>query len=307
MCSIYSALEAKESRPGWYATYFEQYTDFDTLRLDGEKVENEAGESLRSTVRHVILGYQINRAFGVQVNVPYLDRDFDRLEGGMLESGSESGLGDVAVVAHWRPVEKIAGTRTWSWGFLGGIKLATGDSDLLAAELAEHEGEEHGEGDEHDEEGDEHGAEGGVHPHDLVLGSGSTDVLLGTNFHYGQGRFFTDASLQYAIRSEGDFEYRFADDTNVELGVGGFLWLEHGRSFALKAALSREKKGKDEVRGEPVEDTSRSTTYLGPAIAYSHLDRFFGELFFDFPIDQDNSSLQITPDLRVRIALTARF
>lgn len=304
MCSIYSALEAKESRPGWYATYFEQYTEFDTLALDGEEVDNEAGESLRSSVRHVILGYQVNRRFGVQVNVPYLERRFDRLHEGGFESGSESGLGDVAVVAHWRPVEKIEGDLTWSWGLLGGVKLATGDSDQLAAELEEHEAEEHGH-----EEGEEpgHEEEGGIHPHDLALGSGSTDVLLGTTFHLGKGRLFFEASLQYALRSEGDFDYRFANDTNLELGAGGFLWLEHGRSFALKATLSSEKKGQDEIQGERVEDTSRSTLYLGPAISYSHHDRFFGELFVDFPVDQDNSSLQIVPDLRARLALTARF
>lgn len=44
-----------------------------------------------------------------------------------------------------------------------------------------------------------------------------------------------------------------------------------------------------------------------PRRSYSHHERFLGELFVDFPVDQDNSALQIVPDRRLRIALTGRF
>lgn len=300
MCSIYTATEAKENRPGVYVTYFEQETDFGTLQVDGHKIDNEAGESLRSSIHHLIVGYQINRKLGVQVNVPYLNRRFDRAVEGGLEHGSESGLGDVALVAHWRVFDRLNSETNWSWSLLGGIELPTGDSDLLALEAEEDHGEE-GDGHDHEEEAS------GVHPHDLVQGSGSTDYILGTAFHYGKRRLFADARVQYAVRTTGDFDYRFANETSVELGFGGFAWLNHGRTLALALTLSSERKGKDELAGEAVDDTARRTVYLGPTVSYSHRERFFGELFVDFPIDQESSALQIVPDHRLRIALTGRF
>ncbi len=313
ICSIYTSLEAREARLGLYTAAFQQYTDFSTLRLDGDEVGNPAGQSLESSQTQLILGYQASHRLGFQVNVPYLDRSFRRPEGEAIESGSESGLGDVALVANWRAVERYGDERVAVWSLHGGVKLPTGDSARLREEAEEgHHGPEdlaagvravtgH-------HEGHDHGLRipSGVHGHDLALGSGSVDGVVGTSGFTSWRRLFAATQVQYALRTEGDHGYRYADDLTWSVEPGVYVWLRHGRSLSLGAQLFGEEKGDDELDGEPLPDTAISAVYAGPKLTYSHGGGFFAELAVDLPLRQETSDLQIVPDSRVRFGLTVR-
>jgi hypothetical protein len=108
---------------------------------------------------------------------------------------------------------------------LGGLKLPSGNPDFLGEEL-EPVGAPAGPGvplrgvpqhstpggdDDHD---DPPGRRlfGGIHGHDLALGSGSVDGILGASTYASYDRFFMTAVVQYAVRREGAFDYRYAND-----------------------------------------------------------------------------------------------
>jgi hypothetical protein len=139
------------------------------------------------------------------------------------------------------------------------------------------------------------------------LGSGSLDGLLGTTGQLGWKRLFVQFSGQYALRREGDHGYRYGDDLTWSVTPGFFAWLGHERSLSLGLNLAGEEKDRDELDGEPADDTAISALYAGPAIAYSRGGRFFAELELDLPLRQETTELQIVPDSRVRLGLTARF
>jgi hypothetical protein len=316
LCSIYASFEARELRLGWYGSLFEQFTDFGTLQDDGTEVANEADQSLDSSFTQFVFGYQFNPSVGVQVNAPYIDRRFRRPEEGVMATGSETGLGDLAVVAHWRPVQRYGGESIFVWSLLGGVKLPTGDSDRLREELAEHHDEGEEEGEHHGEglpagaakhEGHDHGPASAVHGHDLALGSGSTDAVVGSSALFSRKRFFASVTMQYALRRRGDFDYRYANDLTWNLSPGYFVWLTHGRSLSVGLNLSGEKKGEDDLEGEPLDDTAIDTVYGGISATYADRGRLYAELAVDLPIEQDNSGLQILPDSRLRAGLTVRF
>jgi hypothetical protein len=314
LCALYTSLAARELRPGWSAGLFEQYTDFATVQEDGDEVDDPADQRLRSSITQLFVGYQWSRRFGVQVNMPWLDRSFDRAAGHDVESGSESGLGDVALLAHWLAVERVVGTRTFRLSLLGGVKLPTGDADRLAEELDE----------EHHEElaaaapgpvtasplphdGEEHGIASAVHGHDLALGTGSTDFVLGLALAATAGRGFLEANAQYALRRTGDFDYRFADDLQATLAGGAYLLLRHEHTLALGAQLAGEHKGEDRLAGESLEDTSIESLFAGPFVRFTGSDRWFAELAVDLPLSIDNGAVQIVPDWRARLGVTHRF
>jgi hypothetical protein len=312
ICSIYTSREAREARLGFYTAAFQQYTDFSTLRQDGDEVDNSLGQSLESSQTQLIVGYQVSHRLGVQVNVPYLDRSFRRPAGDVVESGSESGLGDVALLANWRALERFGNERIAVWSLHGGVKLPTGDSGRLREELEGHHDEEpdhHAEGvravtgrhgDEH------HGPASGVGGHDLALGSGSVDGVVGTSGFVSWRRLFAAAQVQYALRTEGDHGYRYANDFTWSVEPGVYVWLHHGRSLSVGAQLFGEDKGDDELDGEPLPDTAMSAVYAGPKLTYSHGGGLFAELAVDLPLRQETSDLQIVPDSRVRFGLTLR-
>ena len=58
------------SGKGFFAGVAEQFTHFGTLQEDGQKVPNDANQSLDSSITQVLLGYNFNEHFGSQVSVP---------------------------------------------------------------------------------------------------------------------------------------------------------------------------------------------------------------------------------------------
>jgi hypothetical protein len=61
--------------------------------------------------------------------------------------------------------------------------------------------------------------------------------------------------MSYAIRTEGDFDYRYANDLIWSTGPGVFLILNEDWTASLQFLVSGEDKGLDKFRGEKAEDT----------------------------------------------------
>ena len=294
LCSIYSANQARgDIGKGWFAGVAEQFTHFSTLQDEGIEQPNVVGQHLDSSVSQLFAGYNFNERFGVQFNAPLIYRSFKRPEGFDIDRGTESGLGDVALVAHVQAYRSESRHFTFGWNLLGGVKFPTGSSDRLAEELNEVEVP---------------GApESGIHGHDLALGSGSYDGIVGTSVFVRSHRFFLTANAQYAIRSTGDFDYRYADDLTWSGGPGWFLFLEDRHTLSFQLNVSGEHKDRDTFQGAPAEDTGLTAVYLGPQIAFTWSDKLSAELGADVPVSLDNTALQIVPDYRVRAGLSWHF
>lgn len=294
LCAIYRATDAKTSKPGIYTGVFEQYTRFGTLRDGGKKVENEAGQFLNSSITQFLLGYQFNYRFGVQLNVPYIHRSFKRAEGAGIDEGTVSGIGDAALVGNALIYRRLREDSTFLWNAVGGVKFPTGNSDRLREELLE-------------EEPPPGAPESGVHGHDLALGSGSYDFIVGTDAYGRWRRMFATAAVHYSIRTEGDFDYRFANDLIFNLKPGIYLVLSDEGTLGLQLAVTGETKGKDKLNGQQLADTGITSLFIGPEISATWHENLSAIAGADFPVVENNTSLQIVPDYRLRGAVNWRF
>ena len=295
LCNVYSALEAHgESSKGWHVSLAEQFTHFGTIQEDSVRMPNSAGQYLDSSVTQIVPGYNVNDWFGVQVNVPFIHRWFRRTEDLSIDQGSETGIGDLSLVGHVRLVNLLNKNTTFVWHVLGGVKLPTGDSRRIAEEL--------------NETPPPPGAtESGIHGHDLALGSGSVDGIVGTSVFGRWHRVFLSANVQYAARTKGDFDYQYADDLTWSGGPGVFLALEENYTISLEAIVSGETKGLDTFMGMTADDTGITAVYVGPQIRFTCKDKFSAEIGIDLPVNIANTSLQSVPDYRIRGALSFRF
>lgn len=272
----------------------EQYTHFGTLQLDGSEVANPAGQFLDSSVSQVFAGYNFNNRIGLQFNLPVIYRSFRRADGlGGVERGSEAGIGDVALLGNFIAYRKLTEDYSLTWNILGGIKFPSGSTDRLREEF--------------DEIVQPTGPPSGVHGHDLTLGSGSYDGVVGTSAEIRWRRGFATGAVQYAIRSTGDFDYRFANDLTWSGGQGYYLVMKEEFTLGLQAVVSGKYKGKDRFQGAAAEDTGLTAVYLGPQITLTWGDNFSAQAGVDFPVSIDNTGLQIVPDYRVRAAVTWHF
>lgn len=282
LCSVYSACEAQGGGGGFYAGGAAQFTEFGTLQTDGNKVSGN-GEYLHSFVSQMFAGWNVNERFGVQVNVPYIDRAY----GSDSMRGSVSGLGDVSLTANVRLWQKSAGDWTFAWTAMGGVKLPTG----AAGRLNTPDGE----------------LPDGIGGHDIALGSGSVDGLAGSGFSARWKRVFVDGQMQYGIRTEGKFQHRYANDWTWAGGPGWYLVLKDNHTVALQAAVSGESKGKDTFAGVEDGDSAATVVYAGPKVSFTWSERFSGHIGADLPLSMENSGTQLLPDWRVHAAVTWKF
>ena len=296
----------------FYFAVAEQFTHFGTLQLDGDEVTNPTGQFLDSSITQLVGGYSFNSRFAIQINVPLIYRSFERPEGFEIDRGTESGLGDISLLGKFVLFHHESGGRaslkfddpknphfesheadfTVSALIIGGIKFPTGDTSRLREEFDEVEVP---------------GApESGIHGHDLTLGSGSFDGIVGGQFALRYKSFFFQADTQFAIRSEGDYEYRFANDISWSGGPGFYLVRNRQTIVGLQLACSGEHKDLDRFQGQPAEDTGITSVFLGPRLIASHGKLSF-ELAAELPVLINNTALQAVPDYRLRGSFAFRF
>ncbi len=294
LCAVYNVAAAHgQANQGFSLSVAEQFTHFGTLQMDGHRVANPTGQYLDSSVTQIIAGYNFNERFSVQLGLPVIHRSFKRPEGFAIDRGTESGLGDMTLAGNFIAYRHEKMNFTFAWSVLGGVKFPTGDSRRIAEELNEVEVP---------------GApESGIHGHDLTLGSGSVDGIVGTGIFVRSHRAFFSASVQYSIRSTGDFDYRFANDLTWSGGPGFFLALSERRTVSLQLVVSGEHKGKDTFQGASAGDTAITAVYLGPQLGVTFGEKFSAEVGVDLPVSIRNTALQSVPDYRVRAGFTWRF
>jgi hypothetical protein len=295
MC--YTAREARITKPGLYVGVFEQFTHFGTVQLDGRETVNEYGQYLDSSITQILFGCQFGDRLTVQANLPLIHRSYLRPDGHADEAGSVSGLGDIAVVAKYRGYSMFHADTVVLWHVLGGVKLPSGNSDRLAEELDE----------------DHHGGKmlherpSAVHGHDLALGSGSVDGIVGTSVYVHHRRFFGEAAVQYAIRSTGSYDYRYANDLIWSVKPGVYLAMNDNWTLSAEFCASGESKGLDTLDGEELDDTGLTSAFLGPSLTYTRHHALEAMAGVDFPVCLRNTAYQIVPDYRIRAAVTWRF
>lgn len=307
LCSIYNSLEAKKPKEGTFLVGIgEQFSYYGRTQLDGKLVENEQEQHLASSITQLAFGYDFTDRWSIHGHVPYINRRFTRFENEAREKGTESGIGDLSLVAHYLLGKYEETDSDIYFSIFGGLKLPTGDSDRLGEESEEeHEEEEdlrtvrHG-GNHHDE------VPSAIHGHDLALGSGSVDFPLGGSLFARYNRSFLLADIQYTIRTEGDFNYEYADDLIWSAGPGYYLSLEDENTLSARAAFSGEHKGRDNADGETENDTGMTTLFWGPELSLNS-GNIWAALGADFPIDIDNSGFQAVCDYRLRATFNLRF
>ncbi len=294
LCSAYSADDSHgPARPGWSFSAATQFTHFATLRDEGAKVPDPAAQWLDSSITQAVAACRFNDRFAAQLNVPFIHRSFRRPDGFAIDRGRESGLGDASLLGRWTAWRSEAESLSFGLNLLVGLKFPTGSARRIAEEFLEAEIPD--------------APESGVHGHDLALGSGSTDLLLGARAFVRAGRAFATATLHYAARRTGRYDYRFANDLTWEIAPGVHREIAAGHAVAFQAVVSGEHKGTDTLGGVRAADTGLTAVYAGPRFTYSRREKVNAEFGFDFPVHLANTTRQLTPDYKLRASVTRGF
>ena len=290
LCAVYAATEAQGGGgKGFFGGVAEQFTRFGTLQDEGRRVPNTFGQYIDSSVSQVFAGYNFTDRFGLQLNLPVIYRSYSRPRAETFvpfENGSDLGIGDVSLLANFLAYQRLEENFNFNWTVLGGLKFPTGNSSHLK---------------------DPEVVGSGIGGHDLALGSGSVDGVVGTGLSARWKRLFLNGAVQYAARTEGDFGHQYANDLTWSGGPGVYLALTDEFTLALQALVSGETKGKDTFNGVPDGDSAESIAYAGSQLSFTWQGKMSLQVGADLPVSIQNSGLQAVPDYRVHAAFTWRF
>lgn len=325
LCAIYTTTEGREAQTGPRLGIGEQYTDFGTLKNNGETFPNPFGEFLRSSITQVFAGYNFFPRVGVQLNLPIIVRSYRRvLQAGVMD-GSVSGIGDMSLIANVRALSYFDTARVAQLVLIGGLKFPTGDPAFLSEEvppppcirfpdptICNPQGARLARLPVGIRPRHTTGPPSGIGGHDLTLGTGSVDGIVGAQAFGAWRRLYATAGIQYVARTVGAFDYQFANDLLFETGPGAYLLLGDnflGDAYALGAQIvfSGETKGTDSIQGQTVTDTGITALYLGPSFRFTWGIHLAAEITADLPVLQNNTALQIVPDYRLRGGISWRF
>ena len=310
LCAIYTASSARgESGSGFLVTVSQQYVPHRVLQFEGEPYEFDSlleDAYLRNFVTHIVPAWNFSSRLGVSLSVPVIHREFRRVEVSSLdgiidESGSTSGLGDVALIGRFAPIQVSAMDYSVQLNLLAGVKFPTGKTDRLEDEVERAERDLAFFGPNHP-----HSATGGIHQHDLTLGSGSHDGVFGTALSARWKRFFFGQQLQYYLRTEAE-GYRFGDLFIASGGPGAYLALHDAFTISLQGNVYYESMDEDELIEQQNDHTGFSSWYAGPQLNFTVGEHVSINAAIDIPITIDNNGLQTVPDYRLHGGLTWRF
>ena len=298
---------------GLYGAVSEQFTYFGTVQVEGHEEANPTGQHLDSSITQLIAGYTFNNRLALQMNVPLIYRSFARPEGFAIDRGTESGLGDISLLAKFVAYHtEIGGRRAPSFDgdpkspkmeirepdftasvvMLTGIKFPTGDSSRLKEEF--------------NEIVIPGAPESGIHGHDLTLGTGSYDGIFSGQTSLRYQNWFFQGDLQFTLRGDGLHQYDFANDISWGGGPGYYFIRRRDTILGLQFVVSGEHKDVDRFRGQPAEDTGITSDFLGPRVI-AVFGKISAEIAVDLPVSIDNTALQVVPDYRIRGGIAIRF
>jgi hypothetical protein len=265
------------------------YFDQDQLRAGTDSVSKGSielpsdNEVQNTTVnRNTTLGidYSPNRAWGVNVQLPYFDRYHNTFAEGDtdLSYSQSSGIGDVRVTGRYQGFSPDL-----SWGLLFGVKLATGRTDVnfyagpQAGELLDR----------------------GLQP-----GTGTTDALIGV-YHFGNWGesvgYFAQAMIQQPLSSHDDFKP--GAGLNVTAGLRYTAW----NAFVPQAQINIRAEKRESGAEADIENSGATLAYFSPGFSYRFAPHWDAFGFIQFPIYQRVNGLQLEPDRLYSIGLQYRL
>jgi hypothetical protein len=291
---VMNSMRSVGLEPGaWTLGVSEQFSTFQVRGDNDLRTTDSDAELIRNlSITQLTAAYNVTTNFAVQLNTPFVVRNYYRFERFARVSDTEAGLGDMSVLGTFAPYSyNDIENRFFIAGF-GGIKAPTGDTGSLTR-VAAQDGEP--------------SSGNTIQGRGLTLGTGSVDVPLGLVAYGRSNRLQIFASVQYTIRTEGAADYRFANDLSWAVSPGWLFLLGEEESLAFSAVISGENKGGDHLNGEFLSKTAVNNLYLGPELFYSLTNRVSVLVGIDLPIAIDVGGAVVKPETRSRLAVTVSF
>lgn len=270
----------------------EDIIGYTKIRNDGEETLIGKGQYLKSNVTLLSGRYEIpDSVVRVGADIPFIYNLIKRPKAGSsdLHSENDSGIGDIILKADYAPILDRTEKAEFTWRVGVGVKLPTGDTSELKSETEIED------------------PLNLVRGRDLTLGSGSVDLPFGTEIAGRYERVRFEGGVQYILRTEGDYNYQYANDLRWRAGVGADLFRQGDVTAGPVMSLIGLHRDRDSLDGEDVENSGMDLIGLQPELRINSGKNLMIRVAVFTPINEDVNGLQIVQDHTIRLGVTYGF
>jgi hypothetical protein len=243
--------------------------------------EEEVQQSTLNRTVLIGLDYSPSRTWGVNVQIPYIDRPHSTIAEGDIDVSTSHtrGLGDIRVLARYQGFSPDL-----SWGVQFGLKIPTGRIDDVF-----HTGPQAGE----------------LLDRGLQNGTGTTDLLFGV---YNSGNlsgpfgYFAHALVQAPLNARDGFK----PGTGVTVSLGVRYRAKSG-AFTPQLQLNFHTEQRESGPEADVDNSGATLAYVSPGVSFRLVQKLDGFAFAQLPIYQRVNGLQIEPRMLATVGFRYKF
>lgn len=262
-----------------------RYLSVGTMYQDGSKTDNIGHELETHLTQQYSLFYALSSTFSIASLVPVPRRHSEQITSqGKLVHGNQFGIGDVALLARFKPYVGHGMESTYILSIQGGMKLPTGRTDGR------------------DSQGEL------LDPH-VQLGTGSTDFLMGASGFAANERFAFIANFLGGFTGKGANGHQFGNTLNYDATVRYRLWPEGYDSpqFFLTFSLDGEMRGYELLDGVVNPNSGGNVVYASPGIQVFLATGLTLELSYQEAVLHNLYGQQLGEDYRLMSGLQILF
>ena len=260
-CQLSQGISPLETVRGSGVRINERYTLLNDIYNGTEKVDNPEGDKEEHLTTEITGFYAINSDITLMAVLPYKKNSTQG-----AESGSVSGLGDMAVLGRYTFYNAHTLDSTTTFAGLLGVKFATGKTDAKM---------------DNGEFFDSHNQ----------LGTGSTDYLVGLSCSRSIQRLSLSANLLGVIPTKGQFgdvSHQFGNMLNYDLTakyrVHPALFEPTASQIFLALGINGELREREKENDVEVPNSGGNTTYLSPGVQVVMAPHWIFELSYQHAI-----------------------
>ena len=221
-----------------------RYLHLGTPYREGTRISNDDNELETHLTQQYSIFYSLSSRFTLSGYIPVPYRHGERRgEDGSMIAGNQFGVGDVSLLLRYKPLMYHSMEFTAMLSVAVGLKLPSGRTDGS----------------------DSQGAL--LDPH-LQLGTGSTDLLLGTSGIIAWDNTALIANLLYGLAGPGAHGHRFGNNLNYDLALRIKVLPADYAETQLFATIGidGEWRGEEVQNGERDENSGGNVSYISPGL-----------------------------------------
>jgi hypothetical protein len=269
-----------------------------TMFTGSSDTPNAADEKVATTLVNLYYSQKLLEGTTLDLYLPFESKAYTARPNYTYDSGRDSSLGDISLVATQQLFHGVAERRLVDWRARAGVKLPTGDASQLG---------NYPDGIVQPQQGGPVYPTSGIYPYDRATGSGSVDWIVGSSYVVRYDDFVGLVDGQFIGRTAGENDFTWGNTVTVHVTPGYIFSYAHGNEFSLMLDAAYRYDAQSEYAGSTVDNSGQTAFLMGPQLMGNFKGRISALIGVNLPIYQTVEGTQLASDYHIIASVMTGF